>query len=187
MTTEIGLDPTTLHRDMWQHQRTQLETRSDVAVMIWAIVADFTGDVTPLQVLDDDAWRPAEAYIREHAAEAESRTIEYGGRPHEVIVPVLNELSLADDYLRIKRDEQHMAFEDVPAEPTLRKTSPGIYMAYEPDGEYLGTVQSIDSEWWAIEPGGGTPHTRRTRAEAVAALRDAAAAGRALITEVDAR
>jgi hypothetical protein len=103
------------HRD-WREFRTLFRTgageRSDIALLIWAVVAEFTQDTSPLVVPDGvEIWKRAEPYIREHAEAAEQATIDYNSRPDEVIMGVLAYLDLADDYLRIKRNEQHMAFE----------------------------------------------------------------------------
>jgi hypothetical protein len=101
--------------ESWSDYRQIADNRDEIAVLIWRIVAEFIHDTQPLVAEPGRAlWEVAERYIFDNAEAAEQQTIQYGRcRPRgEVITEVLTELSLADDYWRIKRGEQHMAFED---------------------------------------------------------------------------
>lgn len=117
MTPPVKITPSLLPSADWREFRTISTSRADIAVLVWAIVATFCGDPVELTVSgmqSGELVESCEGYIRDHAEEAEQTTIEYGRhRPSgEVIMDVLVELDLADDYLRIKRSEQHMAFEE---------------------------------------------------------------------------
>lgn len=82
-----------------------------IALLVWRIVAEFTRDPAPLQVPPDQTiTATAERYVMDHADAAEQEDIEYDGET-EVITYVMNRTSLLDDYLRIKHNVQHMAFE----------------------------------------------------------------------------
>jgi hypothetical protein len=94
----------------WTDHAHSATTRGEIAVLIWRVVAEFIGDTTPLDISGLAPWSAAEDYIRAHAEEAESETIMYHHGLPEVISGVLIPLGVYDDYWRIKRDEQHMAF-----------------------------------------------------------------------------
>lgn len=117
MNAPITITPSLLPLRDWREYRGLAVTRSDIAVLVWAVVAEFCHDNVSLTVSTMQGaqlWQPCESYIRDHAEEAEKQTIEYGRMRTvgTVIMEVLTDLELADDYLRIKRNEQHMAFED---------------------------------------------------------------------------
>lgn len=166
--------------DYWSTFRAISNSRAEIAVLVWSIVATFRNDPAELYVSDmsdDEVAEWCEAYVREHAEEAEQVTIAYGRhKPSgEVIMEVLAELGLSDDYMRIKRNEQHMAFEtsDGPAF-TWRPTGDGIFQVDDGD-THLGTVQKFSAGvWWAYpaNSAGQTQFTRKTRHEAAQALRE---------------
>jgi len=107
------VDPAHMPPVSWRDYRVEAESRSEVAILVWRIVAEFIGDTTtPLEAVGVALWVPAEQYVRAHAGEAEQRTIPWERRDDEVIVRVLMDLGLESDYWRIKCSEQHKAFED---------------------------------------------------------------------------
>lgn len=164
--------------DYWRAFRVMTHNRAEVALLIWSVVANFCNDPAELalsHMSDDQVAESCEAYIRDHAEEAEQTTIAYGRqRPSgEVIMEVLAELELADDYLRIKRGEQHMAFETV-VEFQYRQTGDGIFQVDQGD-THLGTVQKFSAgTWWAYpaDSAGQTQFTASTRQKAAEALRE---------------
>ena len=80
---------------------------------MWLRYDRFIGDRTPLSTpAGTPLWVPAEIYIRKQAEQAEQQTIVWNRRDGAVIWAVLVDLVLDDDYWRIKRNEQHMAFEE---------------------------------------------------------------------------
>jgi hypothetical protein len=104
----MNVNPDHMPPPSWPDYRHLADNRVETAILIWRIVAEFIGDRAPLPI-DIDAgepWAVAEDYIRQHAEEAEEQTWE-----SRVIMQVLMDLSLADDYGRIKSGHQHMAFD----------------------------------------------------------------------------
>ena len=98
--------------------RPYVTERVEIAVLVWRVCAEFLGDVEPIiEKPGQSMTETAEEYVRERAAEIESRTLSWispftGRRDYQaVVMQVLDEFALADDYLRIKANAQHMAFE----------------------------------------------------------------------------
>lgn len=165
--------------DFWSTFRVISHGRTEIAFLIWSVVANFCNDAAELALLDMSDEQVAEwceQYIRDHAEQAEQTTIAYGRqRPSgEVIMEVLTELELADDYMRIKRSEQHMAFETPGGEFQYRQTGDEIYQVDEGD-THLGTVQKFSGTvWWAYpaNSAGQTQFTRSSRYDAAQALHE---------------
>jgi hypothetical protein len=85
-------------------------SRLDIARRVAVVVAWFVRDheaVASIMSAIPDA-EMLEQYVRDHAEDAEGRTLTSGG----TISGVLAREYLLDDYLRMKRGEQGMAFDE---------------------------------------------------------------------------
>lgn len=124
----MQVNPEHMPPESWTDYRREADNRDEIAILLWRIVAEFIDDTKPLAVPEGTTWwAHAEDYIREHAEEAEQTTILWRDRGaytpipgalvplhQDVITLVLIDLRLDGDYWRIKRSEQHMAFDTIP-------------------------------------------------------------------------
>lgn len=89
--------------------------RLAVARRTYAIVAAFAEPGTGTETISERlaGWSAAEteSAVRVLALHAESNAISWNGVDQQIVSGALHEESLLDDYLRMKRGEQWMAFE----------------------------------------------------------------------------
>lgn len=83
-------------------------SRLDIARRVAVIVAWFVRDYDSLErVITGRDVEVLEKYVRDHADEAEGETLTSTG---DIISYTLRDACVLDDYMRIKRGGQHMAF-----------------------------------------------------------------------------
>lgn len=86
------------------------EDRTEVARATLRIVAKFVGD-SESDLIKQGSAEECEARVAELAEEAQGNTISHNGRPAAIVMEVLQDHFLADDFMRMARGDQAAAFE----------------------------------------------------------------------------